>query len=473
MAEQNIHINYTLADIERYLHGDMSAKEMHEMEKAALQDPFLADAIEGYSEAPLQEAHRHLNDIAALLQQPAKEEAKVVPMAVKRFKWMRMAAMIAGLAGVGIVSLYLLNENRNAHTNNINLAQEKAKEPLKADTLKAADEKTVGLIKLDSAFKPKKELNKPLTYSDNSKEKALLKKELASTEAQSSPARNKSLSVSSLNAVPAQQYDSVNNIASIQQDAVDTNKRVQNVPNELRGKVAGLSTQRQYKAKENVQSFSNNNDASGYLDTGRTKNGLSLNSFKGRVLDNDNLPVPNATVKLKNTQVATVTDNNGYFSFKTADTVANIIVSSIGYEPVNTIVKNSAPNNIIINESGQSLAETVVIGLSEKKKEKNSKKEEDNPLDSAAVKPEKGWDSFEEYVYKKLHKKYDSTSNYAEISGDVELEFLVDKSGRPYDVKVIRSLNDDADSRAVEILQQGPKWISDSKKKKGKVTIHF
>jgi hypothetical protein len=38
---------YTAADIQRYLAGNMSAEEMHGLEKAALEDPFLADAIEG------------------------------------------------------------------------------------------------------------------------------------------------------------------------------------------------------------------------------------------------------------------------------------------------------------------------------------------------------------------------------------------------------------------------------------------
>jgi hypothetical protein len=38
---------YTAADIQRYLAGNMSVEEMHGLEKAALEDPFLADAIEG------------------------------------------------------------------------------------------------------------------------------------------------------------------------------------------------------------------------------------------------------------------------------------------------------------------------------------------------------------------------------------------------------------------------------------------
>ena len=56
MAEQNAHINYSVEDIERYLKGKMSAKEMHDMEKAALQDSFLADAIEGFINASFEKS---------------------------------------------------------------------------------------------------------------------------------------------------------------------------------------------------------------------------------------------------------------------------------------------------------------------------------------------------------------------------------------------------------------------------------
>ena len=38
---------YSAADIQRYLQGNMSAADMHALEQAALDDPFLADAIEG------------------------------------------------------------------------------------------------------------------------------------------------------------------------------------------------------------------------------------------------------------------------------------------------------------------------------------------------------------------------------------------------------------------------------------------
>ena len=51
MKDNSNHITYSAADIEKYWKGQLSAAEQHAMEKAALEDPFLADAMEGY-EAP-------------------------------------------------------------------------------------------------------------------------------------------------------------------------------------------------------------------------------------------------------------------------------------------------------------------------------------------------------------------------------------------------------------------------------------
>jgi hypothetical protein len=69
--------NYTAQDIERYYSGQMPAEEMHALEKAALEDPFLADALDGYKFTPTPAA-----DIAGLKQALAErtDETKVVPL---------------------------------------------------------------------------------------------------------------------------------------------------------------------------------------------------------------------------------------------------------------------------------------------------------------------------------------------------------------------------------------------------------
>ena len=51
MAIDNNIKNFTADDIEKYHKGVLSAKEMHDLEKAAMDDPFLADALEGYAVA--------------------------------------------------------------------------------------------------------------------------------------------------------------------------------------------------------------------------------------------------------------------------------------------------------------------------------------------------------------------------------------------------------------------------------------
>ena len=51
MSENNNIKRFTAADIEKYHKGLLSAKEKNALEKASLDDPFLADALEGYSTA--------------------------------------------------------------------------------------------------------------------------------------------------------------------------------------------------------------------------------------------------------------------------------------------------------------------------------------------------------------------------------------------------------------------------------------
>jgi len=77
MAEPSTHTNYSFEDIQRYLQGDMSAAEMHAIEKAALRDPFLADAIEGFNEVDPATARHHLNEINAGLFRE-KQRSKII-----------------------------------------------------------------------------------------------------------------------------------------------------------------------------------------------------------------------------------------------------------------------------------------------------------------------------------------------------------------------------------------------------------
>ena len=108
MANEHHIKHFTTADIERYHQGLLSAKERHDLEKAALEDPFLADALEGYADAG-SDLQNDLTDLKKRLA-ARTEGAKLVSMrgSGKQFSPMlRVAAMVILLAGAGLLARIL------------------------------------------------------------------------------------------------------------------------------------------------------------------------------------------------------------------------------------------------------------------------------------------------------------------------------------------------------------------------------
>ena len=117
MATDNNINNFTAADIEKYHKGLLSAKEMHELEKAAMDDPFLADALEGYAVAGVNVAA----DIAELKGRLAQKtaSAKVIPLQTterkNNFRLLKVAAMLLFVAGATF-AVYQFGFNKKAES---------------------------------------------------------------------------------------------------------------------------------------------------------------------------------------------------------------------------------------------------------------------------------------------------------------------------------------------------------------------
>ncbi|MEO7530031.1 MAG: hypothetical protein ABIS69_01430, partial [Sediminibacterium sp.] len=120
---------YTLADIEQYLQGKLSPAEMHTLEKAALQDAFLADAIEGYQLADMADIH---NDITDINNQLSSGSAKVIPVTGKLNRWWQVAAAVIILAGAGMVATKLFTSKDKQE-----LVQQAQRNQTKKDTLQS------------------------------------------------------------------------------------------------------------------------------------------------------------------------------------------------------------------------------------------------------------------------------------------------------------------------------------------------
>lgn len=91
-------------------------------------------------------------------------------------------------------------------------------------------------------------------------------------------------------------------------------------------------------------------------------------TLKGMVKNNDGLPLPGATVAIKNTQIATSSNEQGEFTLSYSAQNAVLTVSLMGYN-LQEIVLNGQQNlDVILTELVDDLDEVVVVGYGTQKK---------------------------------------------------------------------------------------------------------
>lgn len=94
---------------------------------------------------------------------------------------------------------------------------------------------------------------------------------------------------------------------------------------------------------------------------------LGLTSFaqttvKGKVVDQNNEPIPGASIVIVGKAIGTVTDFDGYFTLSTAENPPfNLSITSIGFVPVTSrVTQNNQTIDVILNEEQTQLDEVVI-----------------------------------------------------------------------------------------------------------------
>ena len=438
-AGPNDNTLYTAQDIERYHAGHMSVQEMHALEKAALDDPFLADALEGYkfTQTPAE-------DVAVLKELLAQktEPENVVPLVVPRkrsYPLLRIAALFLLLLGAGWSVYYLMDSKRDKLA--LDTKQSSKPVPATAPVRAAAPDTAVTIQvtpKNEGAFTQPAPLN---AMAKAPAEKQVVKEteDWASVEPITAPPVT-AAAPPVANIAVADSTSPMARRADISNDESITTKSIvarrQAMPEALQGRVAGVDL----------------------------RQAPAIKSFQGRVVDQNNQGVPHATVAIRGTNTGTTTDDKGNFSLKATDTSVNATVAAVGYESKNVTLSNQQSEaNIVLNESTQNLQEVVVTGMGVNRKKSEA-------ASATLPEPTKGWQYFEEYVTQnRLSGKELDTET---LSGSVTLSFDVNRKGEPTNIKVESPLSPSLDAEAIRLLQKGPKWQR-KKNTRGKVTIQF
>ncbi|GGZ13519.1 SusC/RagA family TonB-linked outer membrane protein [Echinicola pacifica] len=93
-------------------------------------------------------------------------------------------------------------------------------------------------------------------------------------------------------------------------------------------------------------------------------------SISGRVFTSDDpLGFPGVTVRVKNSDIVTVTDIDGNFTIKVPDENATLIFSFVGYESQEIAVSGRSTITVELKENLEGLEEVVVVGFGTQKKE--------------------------------------------------------------------------------------------------------
>jgi len=476
LSQKNNDIIYNAADIEKYHKGLMSSKDRHAMEKAALDDPFLADALEGYSAVPVN-VNEEISELKRRLS-GRTEKSKSIRVPVP-FSWWKIAAMVVFVAGAALLVYQLGFNNKNTE-----IAQANRKMPASADTAEQvkpiADSLTTSTF--DSASKD---------MALERAEKGQGNKKIESSATPVSPnstTANVSVESNAVKEEPAQGLirpaaPPITFPPAKADDKSDEVKRSLRNDNAVDKSVAAKSAE--FKAKELSAKTKPDADADGIRDrfdshvatrqpagnAVRKQQDIiqnkSANVFRGRVTDAHNNALPFSNITNLDDNVGTYSDARGYFNLTSPDSVLNVQVRSLGFESNNVQLRNNLPENKVLLEEDRSLSARILDTV-----KRNTIRLRNNTMILDEPEPVDGWSNYDTYLVNNL-KVPESFRNKQSVSGEVELAFDVNKNGEPVNITVKKSLCESCDKEAIRLIKEGPKWKRKIKKGKARVTVSF
>lgn len=444
MPGENNHISFTAADIRKYHEGQLTPGEMHALEKAALEDPFLADALEGYAADGVQ-LPGDTDDLKNRLQERIQDK-KVIPLAAPRsFNWLRAAAMIVAVIGAGLL-VYQFGFNQKRDTD---IAQISSPEKAKQDTVTAVSPLNSDTV---AATQPSATLNQAVNAETQ-----------VPSVKDTPPAFNKVAPVvspiPSESAKTAPQTPLGGKVPGI---AVTDNAMTTVRADTALGYQNDYAANQRFKAAEELEARQSKKEEASMnalvqSKARRNQAFLQSNIFRGKVTDAQNNPLPFANITNSRDNVGTYSDAQGNFVLTSPDSVLDVQVRSLGFENNNVQLQNNTASNKVVLNDDRSLTEVVISNkkINSRMREGNMVLEEPEPAD--------GWSNYDTYLANNLNVPENYKSKQSS-GGEVELSFEVNQLGEPINIKVTRSLCEVCDKEAIRLLKEGPKWKRKAKK---------
>jgi hypothetical protein len=402
MTKPKKYIEPSIEQLRRYVAGELSPAEQHQIEKAALENERIDDTIEGLraikkanveDKKVLQELREQLH------QRIKKRERSWLPY------YYASAATVVLVVGLG----WWLTQ--------------KAEMPMKASG-GVALQPPPPVLKPESA--PAVVGNPPSSITSSAQAERFDRKpastpkkeaviEIAAVLKPTPTSEEKANDVPALEAAPAaiQMLDSGQNVA--------VNAKI---PERMAlAPTAALAKRSTFSAVKNEEVF----------------------TVRGKVLTANLQALPGVALQLKNQLGGVSTDAGGNFTLPNVRRGDEITVLSVGFEKMQLTVSDSIIAPIVLKEDEQALSEMVVTARSRNAKIMNRE-----------VGPKNGWEKYKDYLENSA-KAYIAQNPQAP-RGQVRLSFVVTSSGELVDFKAINKAGSSLFEEAVRIIKSGDSW---------------
>lgn len=409
--------------LEDYLDGKLDAKAMHFVERQALEDPFVAEALEGLKQSPKRK------QTLSILQKQLYDRVSEKPIKRKLWGITTQRLSIAATATVAFIAVSILFFMRETNRRNAELAAHK-----QGGVMVQLDS-TTGIASVQP--KPKED-----TVTQNSTKAALVDKAITAAKTGDLAKNTK---VKPVLERAAQQM--------------------------AEAKAAKIATDNSRAKAMSPVGFGNYRPSpvtiSEVVVAQAPAIGSSKIAFSGNVVDQSNgQPVQGAVVKLAGSKNVTATDAKGYF-YLPADSNAkdkDLLINAIGFKEL-PVAGLQDPNAIKSALSGnKSLNEIALITGS------YGHKKENIAAPKITLRAEQNLDGKStDDITKPIPVSTINYSQYLENNNKlynpkgpeqfVILSFKVKSNGRPTNISVIKSLNKKADAEAKRLVQEGPDWV--------------
>ncbi len=454
MNNKENHINYSSRDIENYISGTLTPIQMHAMEKAALDDAFLAEAIEGYG---IMQSDKWKNELTILKEnfEIKAYKEKIISLPKRIYFWWKTAAAVLLIVSAGFISYLLLNKNKKQA-----IAQTEKKVIVSDSEKYIANINTITIDTIKPVIKQKLE-NIVIVPEDNAAGGTIVASKFDSDFV--------------YKPTQLQPEISIKNKGQSANDDTEKNKNIAAATNNIPTSIYNNNLSEGYATNKTASKVAvKDNFLTERKETNPSDKNQQLNhNFIAQVVGPDNTPLPFANISIKKENFGTYTDVKGNFILLSTDTLLTVEIKSAGYQSeFYTLQSNPVQNKIVLAKEDLAKNQRTILSAGNVAKSKVPKRTtfQKDPITNAE--PVDGWDNYYKYVDNNIEIPDDIFKN--NLHGQVEISFDVHSNGTIVNIKVDKPLCTNCDEAAKRLVEKGPPWkIKNGINGRGKITVQF